>query len=352
MKRSLLVLLFAVMAFPACAQTPAYSDNILAVVNEEVITLYDVASYTYPVEIDMRKQFDLSRPATPAEMERYKSESALYAEELTKLRRNGAQRLIDVEVMYAEFVRQGYQVPPDALDRRIDQLVQGHETSKGDYAKFEEELAKRNLTMNSLREQMYKTIAVEMLERTLVDSRIVVTPAKIERYYQEHPEHFSDPVEVRLSYIAIRQGDLTAPQFTEKMTAISNELRADGSNFDALIAKHSVDPKNAHLGWTKEAQLRDDWKRALPSMTTGSVSSWAVSGKGADRKGFLVRVTEAKNVTMHPLDDDLRKQIRSRIYTEERRRLSSELVAKLRGQAYIRVFFEQNKGDDASSTEG
>lgn len=351
MYRSLLTVLLLCVTTVASRAQAIYSDNVLAVVNEEVITLYDVASFTYPVELQLRKKYlPTVRPTTEEEVTAFKAAYQIYQDELKKLRREGAQRLIDVEVLYAEFVRQGYNVPPDALDRRIDQIVASSSTAKGSYEVFEQELAERNLTLNSLREQLYKTIAVEMLENALINSRIAVTPSKVERYYRENPALFSKPGAVTLKMLIIDQKAGESPAaYRERLAAIRSDVAANRGQFDAMVKKYM--PAAMHGSSTlpnmQESEINPDMRATLSSLTTGALgNSWVSVDAGEGKRSFLIYVHEATDAQLQELTDEMRIAIRNRIYTEEKRRMTDDLVKRLRSQAYIRTFFDETTAGD------
>lgn len=336
----LLVLLLAGAAPRAAAATgsPFYTDMVIAVVNEEVITLYDVVSFTHLAEDRLSARYNLDaaelQQDDPARRERYQ-------QELKKLRENAAERMIDIEVLYAEFVRQGYQVPAEMSAKRLDQLVA--ERCGGNYQKFEEELAEAHITMAKIKEQVTKSVAVEMLEHDEIDRRIVVTPAQILAYFTAHPAEFAAPARVRLSLVELSLEGTTPAALAALQDTILKAAQG-GTPFAELAKKYSTNSsknKGGDLGWLEEAKLNKSFREATTGLSKGQLSAWVTIPGG--KSSFLLQLTDTSQPTSPALDEATNKKIRSQLFDVERVRRHDQLVERLRHQAYIRLLYKEEK---------
>lgn len=337
-------LAFAVYALLAAAASagPVYNDRILAVVNEEVITLFDVKSFSLQLQMQLKKQFEFDH-------DREKFEAAT-----AKLTADATRALIDQEVLYAEFKRRGHTVPADIVDQQVDQMVVAH--ANGDYQEFLKVLDKQNMTMTAIREQVEKRVAVNMLTETLVSSRVIITPIDVENYYKQNPDAFRKPGRLHLHMIVVAQNTLSDDQFNILLADIRRDIVGGSADLAATAAKYTDNATFTDRGWEGEEDLGTALAALLPARSIGTISNWDIMKPEDGKKtAVLMKVVDAEIAAIPPLTDELRSAIRKRMEFIEKRDRREDLLKRLRANSYIRVhardLLPDYNRDDVSSPE-
>ena len=59
------------------------------------------------------------------------------------------------------------------------------------------------MTVDDLRQQLERQMIIEQVQRQEVGSKLTITEAEAHRYYEQHPEGFTDPASITLREIQI-----------------------------------------------------------------------------------------------------------------------------------------------------
>ena len=189
-------LLAAVSAATVLAQTPTpnYTDGILAVVNDEMITVYDVAAQNVMVERKIISSYTPKQMADP-EIRRQ------IQERISKSRYSVVVDIINEKLIYAEFESNGYKLPSNIIEKRIDEIVRNDH--QGDWDAFGRRLEQTEMTMDEFREQIQRNIAVDYLLMQEVHKQARVSRQAMENYYNNHQANYTKASRVRLELISV-----------------------------------------------------------------------------------------------------------------------------------------------------
>ena len=150
---------------PAGAQS---TDSVVARVQDEVITAFEVYEESQRLEDTLRSKLG------GKELE----------EALAALRNHTAVRIVEQELIYAEFQTLGVELPANLVQLRLDRFAKTQ--ANGDRAKFEALVEERGLTMKEFEEKVYRALAIELLVREKVRRNIDIGPAQVKAYYDEY----------------------------------------------------------------------------------------------------------------------------------------------------------------------
>jgi parvulin-like peptidyl-prolyl isomerase len=303
--------------------TPSYIDGILALINDEVITVYDVASRNLVAEREILSRFNGAALKDPAARERIQKL-------ITESRRDVVTHLINEKLIYAEYTAKGYQLPGGLVDKRIDDLVR--QQHQGDWQALDEWLVMTETTMNEFRDSIERNLAGDVMLNQAVYRKIRVTDSAIERYYNDHLADYTKAAKLRLQLISVRN--------ESKIDYVMKELQ-DGTDFGELAKQYSAhgsSTKGGDLGMMAAGDMAPLFRQAFKSLSVGSISKpFEHSGK------FVVlRVAEIEGAEIRPLaevDEKIRGGLRSR----QRKILRQQYVDGLRSQNYIKVFFKEKR---------
>ena len=311
-------------------QSLEYTDGIVAVVNDDVITAYDVASFNVEEEKRIHAKYR-AKNLENAEMRNQ------LLEELNSNLITATNELINQKLIYAEFVKKAYQLPTELIDKRIDSIVAAQ--ANGDWKKFEEMVIESNTTMEEFRERIERNLAVELLLGQTVDRNINISPDQIERYYQEHIDEFTVPTNIRLQVIALKPQPNESDEEYDRRVQKVKALVKDGSKFSDVAKTHSDisnKEKGGDLGWMSVNDIRHEFKQGLKNFTKGEISEPIKLGNTT----YFVHISELQPGSVTSLDE-LFNRIKSKIYSSEKQRLYEEYIDGLRSKSYVRFFFDE-----------
>ena len=266
MLRLLLVVLLALGMNLACAQSErperataariALVDRIVAVVNKEVITQYELSE-----RVD-RVLKDLSRRGTPLPERR-------------EIEKQVLERLVTEKVQLQLAKETGLRVEDLDLDRTINRVAEGNKLSLTEFRKM---LERDGIRFDKFREELRDEILISRLREREVNSKITVSEGEIDNFLAEQSQKKGTATEYNVAHILVRVPEQASPEQLETRRARAEEalrrLRG-GSDFAQVAATYSDAPdalQGGVIGWRNQDRLPDLFVGALAKLKPGQVS--------------------------------------------------------------------------------
>jgi peptidyl-prolyl cis-trans isomerase SurA len=235
-------------------------DRIVAIVNDDIITLYDLnrALQPYADNID---QLGYS-----AEQKR----SALF-----KFRQKLLTELISRKLTEQEVKRYKISVGEEEIDNYIERLKETKYLTDEDLRK---NLIEQGLTMETYREEIKRQIQRTRLVNREVKSKVVITREDIEAYYKTHKDLYGGERQYHLwnLYIRFARGTGAAEQQAARtrLEGIASEL-GQGVAFEDLVGKVNSSGgavRGSDLGLFKLDELSPQLQDAIDGMQASQYS--------------------------------------------------------------------------------
>lgn len=208
-------------------------DRIVAVVNDDVITLFELNRLVKPYE---GKIYSLGYSPEKERMM------------LFKVRRNMLNRLIDKKIEEQEIKRSKIKISEERVDQTIEKIKEKNFLTDED---LRSALAKDGVTMEEYREKIKEQILRSRLIDLKVKSKIVVTNEDIKAYYEKHLDKYGGEKKYHLRNIIMKKplfaGENEKLKIKEKMDEILEKLRS-GQSFETLAKKYSESSTAAEGG--------------------------------------------------------------------------------------------------------
>ena len=209
------------------------ADRIVAQVNDDIITLYELNRKAAPY---IKRVQAMARPID-------EERKMIY-----ELRDKVLSQMVDEKLTDQEIQRFNIQVSEEAIDNTIEEMKK--RTLMTDQ-QLRESLKKEGLTMDEYRDQMKNQILRVRLVNREVKSKIVITQEDIRAFYDENKAQYVGEGRVHLSQIMM----VVSPQaneeekqaLREKMTLFRNQVM-DGASFDALAREYAESKQWGDLG--------------------------------------------------------------------------------------------------------
>jgi peptidyl-prolyl cis-trans isomerase SurA len=250
--RLLLLCLLSGLLFPALAQTrrnqPIEVDRIVAVVNDEAITSFELRTRLATVERQLRGQ-NVQLP--PQDV----------------LEKQLLERMITDRVQL-QFAREtGLRISDIELDASIRRIAEGNRLSLQD---FRATLEKDGIAWTKFREEIREEIILSRLRDREVESRIVISDGEIDNYLA-NPDQGGEVgnIEVQTAHIVVRVPEQASPdqlmRIGARAQAALDQIRR-GESFAKVAASYS-DAPDGLTGGTMGARPLD----RLPALYADAV---------------------------------------------------------------------------------
>lgn len=266
---------------PAAAQAksaqPVEVDRIVAVVNDEVITLRELRLRLAQIEQQLKKQ---KTPLPPGEV----------------LERQVLERII-VDKVQLQFARENaVRVEDTQLERALARVAENNRMTLAD---FRRALERDGISWAGFREDIRNEITVARLREREVDSRIAVSEGEIDNYLANPAAVAQATEEFLVQHILVRIPEQARPDQLERLRARAEEALARlkrGADFGQVAASYSEAPDaltGGSLGWRTAERLPALFADALANMKPGELSDVLRSPGGlhvlklADRRGGI-----------------------------------------------------------------
>ncbi|MDR2893808.1 MAG: SurA N-terminal domain-containing protein [Deltaproteobacteria bacterium] len=285
-------------------------NKVAAVVNGEMITLFDVQRYSLQ-EITRR---GLSGADAESEAARQK----IFQDTLDSM-------IMDILVRQ-EAERYKVTVSDAEADNEIRMITQRSQMTP---KQFEDQLIIQGTTLAQFKEQIKKNLLRQRMMNVMVARKIVVTREEIERYYEEHKAEFTTQHSVDISML------INAP--TENPERIREEITSGKISFADAARKYSTAPNAANggkMGAIAWADLNPAWRPVLAGMQPGDVSPVM---RVANNAGILLQLNSTIEDTALGLEEVapqieniLREPRLNERFEEYSRQLRSSAVVEIR----------------------
>jgi peptidyl-prolyl cis-trans isomerase SurA len=231
-------------------------DRIVAVVNKEVITQFELND-----RID-RVQKELQRRGTSSVGR-------------TELEHQVLERMI-VERVQLQFARDsGMRVDDLELDRTVNRVAEGNKLS---LTEFRQRLEGDSIPFDKFRDELRNEILLSRLRDREVTSKLTVSEGEIDNLILEQSEKKDVGAEYNVAHILIRVPEQATPPQVEARRARAEEVvkrLKEGADFAQLAATYSDSPdalQGGVIGWRAQQRLPELFVEALAGLKPGGVS--------------------------------------------------------------------------------
>lgn len=272
-----LVLVLTAVALPAAGQQQPSPQRIVAVVNDESITAYDV-------EQRVKLIIGPNQPPPPDQMRRL----------TTQVLRG----MIDERLQLQEAKRLGISVEPEEIADAVARIEQQNKIPPGH---LKDALKAQGLSYDSFEEQARAAIVWPKVVRRRAARLVVVNEDEIDDALARIKENADKPSHL-VSQIFL---SVDSPQDEAEVRANAERLYGqlgNGTPFTTLASQFSQDSSAASggdIGWVQPGQLPPEVDQALAKMPVGSVSQPIRAAEGY----YIVALRDRREPRVTAQDD-------------------------------------------------
>ena len=277
--RALLLLSLLLPGLALAQAQPVEADRIVAVVNNEVITLNELRTGLATAERQLKQQGTQLPPRDVLE-------------------RHLLERVI-VDLAQLQFAKEtGLRVDDAQLDRALNGIAQNNNLG---LAEFRAALERDGILWPKFREEIRKQMIIARLKEREVDSRIVVSEGEIDNFLA-NAQGAAGNEEYNLAHIMLRVPEQAKPEELLRIRTRAEEILGQlrrGADFAQLAAANSDAPESLSggaLGWRSLDRLPALFAEAVPKLKPGETSETLRSPAGFHILKLIERRGGAMNI--------------------------------------------------------
>jgi len=307
----------AVLPLPAKAEV---INGIQAVVHDSVITAQDVLEYSEKAEKELIRDF--------------RSQPAVLEQKMGEARRDSTEHLLERQLILHEFKVASLSIP----EKYIEDAVQSEVRSHGDRMVLIKTLEAQGMTFDKYRLRLREQLIERLMRRQNASpEKIIISPHKIENFYQDHRETFKleDRVKLRMIVLNKPAGGGDASEARKTAEEVLAKVNA-GGNFADLAKQYSQGTQRSEgglFGWGDRSALRKDLAEAAFALKPGQHSG-IIEAPDA----FYVMLVEELQLAHYTPLVEVREQIEKDLQDSERSRLERQWIEKLKKKTFWRYF--------------
>jgi peptidyl-prolyl cis-trans isomerase SurA len=304
----------------ANARSAETVDRIVAVVNDDVITLTELNNVVKPYIEKIRTLGYL--PDKEKEL-------------IFKVRKSMLDRLIDEKIQDQEIKREKVEISEHEIDQTIERIKETNYYTDED---LRAGLAKDGLTMKEYRQRIKEDILRAKLVNIDVKSKIVITREDIKAYYEKHLDQYGGKKKYHLrNIIMMVPGSADSDKRLEiqgKMEDILKKLKA-GQSFEALAKQYSEAPaasEGGDLGLFDFDALSPQLQKAIQKLKPGEFTPVLDTDQGF-QIFFLQEIVKSPGKSLKAVSPEIEKLL----FEETANKRYNSWIEGLREQAVIKI---------------
>ena len=341
-------------------------NAIAAVINDSIITYQELEDYTDSAVSVLQRTF--------------RNQPDVYMERYNKTIQEGLEQLVERELILDDFKELGGTLPENVIDDDIKDRIRKQFTDRATLTKT---LQERGMTYEDYRERAREDIIISFMQKRNISSAILISPAKIERYYTNHIHQYRLGEQVHLRMIVLNR---SSGSTTRDIVRLAHEIRSkidNGTTFAEMATVYSESPQRedgGDWGWKEENQLAKGLAEVAFALGTNEMSqilglareanddyfiyTYRADGSVAKARKFtardefiedfhfddvtkspagwpdpmeiyLMKIEERREARIRNLDE-VRDEIEKELLVEERNRLRKLWIDRLKEKSFVR----------------
>jgi peptidyl-prolyl cis-trans isomerase SurA len=286
--RFLLSFFFLLVAVAGGAQaqsgrtvTAVEADRIVAIVNDEVITLNDLRTRLDSAMGQLKRQ---GTPLPPRDV----------------LEKQMLERLVVDRIQLQTARDTGLRIDDSQLDQALNRIATGNKMTLG---QFRQALEKDGIRFAKFREEIREEMTVARLREREVDNRLVISDAEIDNFLEsEASKSGGSGDEVQVAHILLRAPESASPEQIQKLKAKADQVLErlrKGEDFSQVAAAYSDAPDALQGGLLPPRpldRLPGLFAEAIKAMKPGDISPLLKSPNGF----HIVKLVAKRGSTVLP----------------------------------------------------
>ncbi len=296
----------------------AVVDRIVAVVNQEIITLSEVEKWAAPYQEEIQTKDRLERE-----------------EQVREVYRRVLERLIEEKLIDQEVKRSGVKVNSKEIEGALEEIKRRNTATQED---LEKALAKEGLTLEAYKKEIEKKLQRMKLVNWAVKVESQTGEREWRDFYQKNIDQYRVNESYRPSQILFLVPKGTTPEeireIRKKCERVLEKIKG-GEDFGemALLYSEDISAKDrGDLGFFKRGELLPELEKEALRLRGGEMS-------GIIRTDFgfhIIKLLDRKGETPLPFEE-VKEKVKADYYTKEMEKSYQQFLGTLREKSVIEI---------------
>jgi peptidyl-prolyl cis-trans isomerase SurA len=318
MKKIFLLFVFIIFLYGPISFSEAVVDRVVAVVNQEIITLSEVEKWTNPLKDEV---------VTKDRLEKHKQVEKLYRQVLEKLIE---EKLVDQEVK-----KIGIKVSTKEIEATMEEVKQRNGVTQED---LEKALTNEGLTIETYKKQIEKGLQRQKLIHWSVKIETKVGDDELKDFYKKNIDHYPANETYRPAHILFIIPKEATPEeigeIRKKAQKVLEKIKG-GEDFGEMALHYSEDASNKNrgdLGYLKRGELVPTFEREALRLKIGEVSEIVRTEFGF----HIIKLLDRKGTDPLPFEE-AKEKVRAEYYENEMEKAFRQYIATLKEKSVIEI---------------
>ena len=302
------VLVGLVLLLALSAPVYAIEDALIAIVNDELITLKDLKDYIHGTYISLVAE-------------------GIEEDQLTQIVRdleiNGLDKLIEDKLILSKANDVGLSIHEKAVEERVAQVKSRYASED----EFTEALINHGATLTDLKKKMRDQLKITYIIEHEVKSKIYVNPQEVTKFYETNPDIFKREERANLESIYIAFGDDKPAARKKAQEAL--DLLLQGTPFLEVAEKYSDTPS---IGTIKRGEVRTEIEEAVFRLREDEISPLVEVDTGI----YIFQLNRKIPAQIASLKE-VKDSVYNLLYKKKFKEQFTQWLEKLKEDAYIEI---------------
>lgn len=296
----------------------AVVDRIVAVVNQEIITLSEVERMIGHLKQEVEAENRLERRSR-----------------VNELSRMALERLIEEKLIDQEAKRSGIKAAAKEIDGAIEEIKRRNSVTQED---MERALAKEGLTLEAFKKDIEKKIIRTKVVQWAVKVEPNMGEKELRDFYLKNSDRYRTEESYRPGHILFKVPKEAAPEEVREIRAkcqkVLGKIKA-GEDFGELAILYSEDISSkdrGDLGVFKKGELLPAFEKEALRLNIGEVSNIVRTDFGF----HIIRLLDRKGADPLPYED-IKEKVRQDYLEREFEKGLKQFLTTLRGKSIIEI---------------
>jgi peptidyl-prolyl cis-trans isomerase SurA len=318
MKKFFLPYGFLFFLFGAISSSAAIVDRVVAVVNQEIITLSEVEILINPLREEI---------VADDRLEKRERVQALYRQVLEKLIE---EKLLDQEVK-----KSGVKVSSKEIEATVDEVKRRNAVTQED---LEKALAAEGLTLETYKKQIEKVLLRKKLISWAVKVETKIGEKELRDFYEKNKERYRVNETYRPAHILLVIPKGVTPEeireIRKKCQKVLERIKR-GENFGEMALLYSEDASNkdrGDLGYFRKGELVPAFEREALRLKVGEVGNIVRTEFGF----HIIKLLDRKGTEPPPFEE-VKEKVLADYYDSEMEKAFKQYISTLKEKSVIEI---------------
>jgi len=318
MKKIFLLFVFFLFLYGMFSSSEAVVDRVVAVVNQEMITLSEVEKLVNPFQEQIVAEDRLEK-----------------RERMQALCRQVLEKLIEEKLIDQEVKKSGIKIPSKEIEATLEEVKRRNAATQEE---LEKALAADGLTLETYKKQIEKVLQRKKLINWSVKVETKVGEKELRDFYQKNLYRYRPNESYRPGHILFVVPKGATPEevreIRKKCQAVLEKI-IGGGDFGEMALLYSEDASNKNqgdLGYFKKGELVPAFEREALRLKVGEVS-------GIVRTDFgfhIIKLLDRKGVEPLPFEE-VKEKVQADYYDSEMEKAFRQYLSTLKEKSVIEI---------------